>query len=203
MAGDGVGSRPAKWGLCAPRWPTPAKPPASPRCSGRQAPRAPDRAGPNARADGAPSTASGPSRDAPPIKRPAKASKSCGSTSPPVASAWTWPWITEPEPTFSDGPGRPSATCRSAKPAAMPGWRAPSAVPHATRAVGRAVGSSPNLIFVPCHRIVGSRGLGGYARGTGVKQQLLDHESGLAAHAANARHLGTALRTQPPAIAVS
>lgn len=49
--------------------------------------------------------------------------------------------------------------------------------PHATRAIGRAVGSSPNLIFVPCHRIVGSRGLGGYVRGTDVKQKLLDHEA--------------------------
>ena len=48
--------------------------------------------------------------------------------------------------------------------------------PHATRAIGRAVGSSPNLIFVPCHRIVASRGLGGYARGLSVKRQLLDHE---------------------------
>ena len=49
--------------------------------------------------------------------------------------------------------------------------------PHATRAVGRAVGSSPNLIFVPCHRIVAARGLGGYALGLGVKRQLLDHEA--------------------------
>lgn len=48
--------------------------------------------------------------------------------------------------------------------------------PHATRAVGRAVASSTNLLFVPCHRIVASRGPGGYSRGSSVKRRLLDHE---------------------------
>ncbi len=47
--------------------------------------------------------------------------------------------------------------------------------PHATQAVGRAVASSPNLIFVPCHRVVASRGLGGYSRGSNVKRRLLAH----------------------------
>lgn len=48
--------------------------------------------------------------------------------------------------------------------------------PHATQAVGRAVSSSPNLIFIPCHRVVAARGIGGYSRGTKLKQRLLDHE---------------------------
>ena len=45
------------------------------------------------------------------------------------------------------------------------------------RAVGRAVGSNPLSIIVPCHRVVGSTGkLTGYAGGLERKQQLLSLE---------------------------
>jgi methylated-DNA-[protein]-cysteine S-methyltransferase len=46
--------------------------------------------------------------------------------------------------------------------------------PHAARAVGRALGSNPIPIVVPCHRVVGADGsLTGYAGGTARKEILL------------------------------
>ena len=48
--------------------------------------------------------------------------------------------------------------------------------PKATQAVGTAAGSNQLLIFIPCHRIVGIRGIGGYSRGAEIKRRLLDHE---------------------------
>ena len=50
--------------------------------------------------------------------------------------------------------------------------------PRAVRAVGRAVGSNPISILVPCHRVVGAQGqLTGYAGGLDRKKYLLDLES--------------------------
>jgi methylated-DNA-[protein]-cysteine S-methyltransferase len=52
--------------------------------------------------------------------------------------------------------------------------------PHAARAVGRALGSNPIPIVVPCHRIVGSGGaLTGYAGGLARKEILLRLEGSL------------------------
>lgn len=49
--------------------------------------------------------------------------------------------------------------------------------PKAVRAVGRAVGSNPFPIIVPCHRVIGSNGsLTGFAYGLTPKRWLLDHE---------------------------
>lgn len=46
--------------------------------------------------------------------------------------------------------------------------------PHAARAVGRALGSNPIPVVLPCHRIVGANGsLTGYAGGMGRKETLL------------------------------
>ena len=50
------------------------------------------------------------------------------------------------------------------------------AQPRATRAVGTAIGANALLVFIPCHRIVAARGLGGYSRGLDVKRRLLAHE---------------------------
>lgn len=51
--------------------------------------------------------------------------------------------------------------------------------PTAARAVGRACGSNPVPLVIPCHRVVGSDGkLTGYAFGTERKRQLLALESG-------------------------
>ena len=49
--------------------------------------------------------------------------------------------------------------------------------PKAVRAVGTALGQNPILIFIPCHRVIGSGGsLTGYAGGIQKKRKLLEHE---------------------------
>ncbi len=48
--------------------------------------------------------------------------------------------------------------------------------PGAVRAVGSACGSNPVPYFVPCHRVVGLTGLGGFAGGLALKRQLLKAE---------------------------
>ncbi len=46
----------------------------------------------------------------------------------------------------------------------------------APRAVGSAVGHNPVSILIPCHRVVGSGGLTGYAGGLDRKRALLEIE---------------------------
>lgn len=48
--------------------------------------------------------------------------------------------------------------------------------PGAQRAVGGANNKNPIPIIIPCHRVVASNGLGGFALGPEVKKWLLDHE---------------------------
>jgi len=49
----------------------------------------------------------------------------------------------------------------------------------ACRAVGKAVGSNRTLILIPCHRVVGKHGLGGFGDlGTEFKMRLLEMEKG-------------------------
>lgn len=48
--------------------------------------------------------------------------------------------------------------------------------PGAARAAGTACAKNQIPIFVPCHRVVATQGLGGYAFGLAVKEQLLRHE---------------------------
>lgn len=46
-----------------------------------------------------------------------------------------------------------------------------------SRAVGRAVGTNPVPLIIPCHRVVGTRDrLGGYLGGPAVKKRLLELE---------------------------
>jgi methylated-DNA-[protein]-cysteine S-methyltransferase len=45
--------------------------------------------------------------------------------------------------------------------------------PSAPRAVGQANGRNPIPIIVPCHRVVGSTGIGGYGGGLELKRALL------------------------------
>jgi methylated-DNA-[protein]-cysteine S-methyltransferase len=53
--------------------------------------------------------------------------------------------------------------------------------PTAARAVGRALGSNPIPIVIPCHRVVGSSGrLTGYAGGLSRKETLLRLEGAMA-----------------------
>ena len=49
--------------------------------------------------------------------------------------------------------------------------------PSSTRAVGRAVGKNPILLFIPCHRVIGKDGsLTGFSAGLDLKRFLLDLE---------------------------
>ncbi len=48
--------------------------------------------------------------------------------------------------------------------------------PRASRAVGTANARNNLPLIVPCHRVVGSNGLGGYGGGLPLKKKLLKHE---------------------------
>lgn len=49
--------------------------------------------------------------------------------------------------------------------------------PKAARAVGSANGKNPLCLVIPCHRVIAADGgLGGYAYGLSIKEQLLAHE---------------------------
>jgi methylated-DNA-[protein]-cysteine S-methyltransferase len=48
--------------------------------------------------------------------------------------------------------------------------------PRAFRAVGQACGANPILLFIPCHRVVSSSGLGGFGCGIEWKKRLLATE---------------------------
>lgn len=49
--------------------------------------------------------------------------------------------------------------------------------PHASRAVGNALGKNPIPLVFPCHRIIESDGsIGGYTPGVDIKQRLLEIE---------------------------
>ncbi|MEX2245813.1 MAG: methylated-DNA--[protein]-cysteine S-methyltransferase [Dehalococcoidia bacterium] len=45
--------------------------------------------------------------------------------------------------------------------------------PNAYRAVGNALGNNPVPVVVPCHRVLGSNGIGGFGLGLDVKRRLL------------------------------
>lgn len=49
--------------------------------------------------------------------------------------------------------------------------------PGAARAAGTACGSNHIALFVPCHRVVGSTGIGGYQFGLELKSHLLEFEA--------------------------
>jgi len=47
---------------------------------------------------------------------------------------------------------------------------------RAARAVGQLMKRNPYPLIIPCHRVVASKGLGGYALGVKKKKMLLDLE---------------------------
>ncbi|NPA57522.1 MAG: methylated-DNA--[protein]-cysteine S-methyltransferase [Epsilonproteobacteria bacterium] len=49
--------------------------------------------------------------------------------------------------------------------------------PRGYQAVGQALSRNPYMIIVPCHRVVGKRGVGGYGYGVEVKRKLLEFEN--------------------------
>jgi O-6-methylguanine DNA methyltransferase len=55
--------------------------------------------------------------------------------------------------------------------------------PGAARAVGQACNANPLALIVPCHRVTGSSGPGGFAGGCAVKQYLLELEQHTLKHA--------------------
>lgn len=52
--------------------------------------------------------------------------------------------------------------------------------PKSARPVGHAVNQNPLAIVIPCHRVLGTRDLGGYAGGLEMKRELLELEGALA-----------------------
>jgi methylated-DNA-[protein]-cysteine S-methyltransferase len=57
--------------------------------------------------------------------------------------------------------------------------------PAASRAVGRANGTNPIAVIVPCHRVIGTNGkLTGYGGGIDLKEKLLAWERGIKAEQA-------------------
>ena len=48
--------------------------------------------------------------------------------------------------------------------------------PTAYRAVGNALGINPMPVVIPCHRVVGGDGIGGFGGGLAVKRRLLANE---------------------------
>ena len=48
--------------------------------------------------------------------------------------------------------------------------------PMLSRAVGQACGANPVALLIPCHRVVGHAGLGGFGGGIELKKKLLDLE---------------------------
>lgn len=50
--------------------------------------------------------------------------------------------------------------------------------PKAARAVGAACGANPFLLLIPCHRVIGAHGIGGYRAGLAWKRALLRLEAG-------------------------
>lgn len=49
------------------------------------------------------------------------------------------------------------------------------AFPRAAGATGNAPGKNPPLLYIPCHRILRSNGIGGFTGGISVKKYLLRH----------------------------
>jgi len=48
--------------------------------------------------------------------------------------------------------------------------------PNSARAVGGACGRNPFPLFIPCHRVLSTKGLGGFSEGIEIKRNLLDFE---------------------------
>jgi len=48
--------------------------------------------------------------------------------------------------------------------------------PERARAVGQACNANPLPLIIPCHRLIGATGIGGYAGGLAMKKHLLEFE---------------------------
>jgi methylated-DNA-[protein]-cysteine S-methyltransferase len=59
-----------------------------------------------------------------------------------------------------------------------------SGSPGASRAVGNIMGNNSFPLFIPCHRVIASNGIGGFmkGKGIGIKYRLLELEKNSPAH---------------------
>lgn len=48
--------------------------------------------------------------------------------------------------------------------------------PRGARAIGQALSKNPIPIIIPCHRVLGKKGLGGFTGGIHIKKRLLEIE---------------------------
>lgn len=53
---------------------------------------------------------------------------------------------------------------------------------RAYQAIGSACGKNPLMLIYPCHRVIGSKDLGGFAHGLKMKKELLRLEGALKEH---------------------
>jgi O-6-methylguanine DNA methyltransferase len=75
---------------------------------------------------------------------------------------------------------------------------ASAGAPNAYRAAGTACGANPVVIFVPCHRVIGTdRGLHGFGGGLNTKVWLLRHEGSISGIKAERWANAPTLRQQP------
>jgi methylated-DNA-[protein]-cysteine S-methyltransferase len=51
-----------------------------------------------------------------------------------------------------------------------------SGTPQGARATGSACGRNPCPLIIPCHRVLASKGIGGFSAGLEIKKALLDFE---------------------------
>ncbi|MGV1099893.1 methylated-DNA--[protein]-cysteine S-methyltransferase [Thiovibrio sp. JS02] len=108
----------------------------------------------------------------------------------------------------------PSPFLRIATPFQRKVWELLLAIPHGetrtygdlavalggkgyARPVGQACNANPLALLIPCHRVVGAQGLGGYAGGLPLKQYLLALEKQTAAGVAGTNPLNPLIRTLP------
>lgn len=54
-----------------------------------------------------------------------------------------------------------------------------SRLDSAPRAIGQAMKRNPVPLVIPCHRVVGANGLGGFSSGVDIKKELLKLESAI------------------------
>jgi len=84
--------------------------------------------------------------------------------------------VTQPGGPFQQQAWRAMRTIRAGNVDTYAGLARRAGNPRAARAAGTVCSSNLVAPFVPCHRVVASDGLGGYAYGLNVKIALLEHE---------------------------
>lgn len=84
--------------------------------------------------------------------------------------------VSQPGGPFQQRAWRAMRTIRAGSVDTYAGLARRAGTPRAVRAAGTVCSSNLVAPFVPCHRVVASSGIGGYAYGLDVKVALLEHE---------------------------